>query len=140
MSGNSRTATPKPAEPSHYVTSAAAEGAAALAGDADLEELERVAAVVKRAMRQWESQIGREPTAVRAYRALAETYATLRARCAELRPRESAEREAVLVEGSAEREALIARARAAARADDSIRGKYERARTLLERKFGESAP
>jgi len=121
------------------LSGAVAEGEAAIAGDADLQELERVAAVVRRAMARWEPQLGNEGTAVRAYRGLADTYGALLSRMAELRPRQDVEREAILDAGSAERDVLIERARRAARADDGIRGKYERARALLERKFrGES--
>lgn len=132
---------PRPAAvsaPTDAPTGLVAAAAEALEGG-DLERLEKSARDVWRAMQGYVEAMGREPSAARAYGTLARLHADLAGKCHELRPRQDVEREAILDAGSAERDVLIERARRAAREDDGIRGKYERARALLERKFSEAS-
>ncbi len=91
---------------------------AELAPDDDLGRLARRRDQIDQALDGWQDQIAINPTAVRAYRALAAELATLTRALVELRPRPEAEAERLAALGSAARAEVLERARAAASPDD----------------------
>jgi hypothetical protein len=90
-----------------------------LAADDDLGRLARRRDEVDQALGAWQPQLGANGAAVRAYRALSAELASLTRTLVELRPRPEVEAERLEALGGAARDRILARAVAAADADET---------------------
>jgi hypothetical protein len=92
---------------------------AELAPDDDLGRLARRRDEIDQALGLWQPQLGANGAAVRAYRALSAELASLTRTLVELRPRPEVEAERLEALGGAARDRILARAVAAADADET---------------------
>jgi len=106
-----RPAPPKPAD-------ASAEGVAQALETDDLAELVRTRDAIAVAAREWERSLGHNASAVLQHQRLSKALTDITARIIELRPAPEVDEERFAALGAEARDALIARARAAATADD----------------------
>lgn len=125
---------PPPPDATEPPEAAAARVTLADDGD-DLGRLVRVRDDLALALEGWAPRLGTEGGAVRAYAALSRLQADVVARLVELRPRPEAERERLEGLGAAARDALLARATAAAGRDEAgeLRARVAAQADLLRR-------
>lgn len=111
-----------------------ADAAAVLEQD-DLGELERVRRVLSHALRSWEGSLASDRSASLTYQRLAKTLGDIVARIVELRPRPEQEADRLAALGAGARDALLARAREAARPDEvtALRQRVSAQAVVIER-------
>jgi hypothetical protein len=125
-----------PAAPAGRLGRAAAQ---AIEGD-DLARLTRVRDDIDRALKDWSDAISTDGAAVRAFSQLARIHGEVTSRLVELRPRPEVEAERLEALGATSRAALLARATAAAAADEDLRGRIRRQQQVIDALVDDAAP